>query len=78
MYHGLSLSQVSLKVRFGSVRFGSVREPVEAEATLEDGRAQGDMEVEEVQRGCAYMLTFFCYPSGWQSAASWGIANAIG
>ena len=43
-----------------------------------EGRAQGDMEVEEVLKGCAYMLTFFCYPSGWQSAGSWGIANAIG
>ena len=29
-----------------------------------EGRAQGDMEVEEVLKGCAYMLTCFCYPSG--------------
>ena len=60
MYQGPSLSQVSLQVRFGSVR-----EPVEAEAMLEDGRAQGDVEVEEVLRGGgAYMLTFFRCPSG--------------
>ena len=64
MYQGPSLSQVSLQVRFGSVR-----EPVEAEAMLEDGRAQRDMEVEEVLRGCAYMPTIGCSYHGWQNAS---------
>ena len=36
---------------------------------LEDGRAQRDMEVEEVLRGCAYMPTIGCSYHGWQNAS---------